>query len=63
MRWLLLFLLASVVFNHVQPWLRKLGLGRIPGDFQVKVGGRDWFFPLGSSVLLSLLVWLLGRLL
>jgi hypothetical protein len=56
MRWLLVFLLACVLFNGLQGWLHKLGLGRLPGDFSVTVRGRRWYFPLASSVVLAALV-------
>ena len=61
MRWLLVFLLASVVFNGLHGWLRKIGLGKLPGDFKFRLGGREWFVPLGSSLVLSLLAMLVGR--
>jgi hypothetical protein len=61
MRWLLITLAAFVVFNSLRGWLEKIGLGRLPGDFSVRVAGRDWYFPFGSAVLLSLLGWLIGR--
>jgi hypothetical protein len=62
MRWLLIFLLAFLLFSGLQQWLRKIGLGRLPGDFRFRLGGRDWYVPLGSSLLLSLLALGLGRL-
>lgn len=62
MRWLLVFLLAFVLFNGLRGWLERIGLGKLPGDFSVRIGGRDVFVPLGSSVLLSLLAMLVGLL-
>jgi len=62
MRWLLVFLLASVVFNGLHDWLRKIGLGKLPGDFSFRMGGRDWYVPLASSLVLSLLGMLIGLL-
>lgn len=62
MRWLLVLLLAFLLFNGLQGWLRKIGLGRLPGDFSFKVRGRDWYVPLGSSVVLSVLAMLIGLL-
>ena len=52
-RWLIVMFLALVIFSGLRPWLEKVGLGRLPGDFRFRLGGRDWFVPLGSSVLLS----------
>jgi hypothetical protein len=42
--------------------LRKLGLGQLPGDFRFRLFGRDWFIPLTSTVLLSLVCALIARL-
>ena len=39
------------------------GVGRLPGDFRVPVRGRVYYIPLASTVVLSLLVWGLSRLL
>jgi hypothetical protein len=61
-RWLLVFLLAFLVFNGLSAWLRKIGLGKLPGDFSFRLGGRDWYVPLASSLLLSLLAMLIGQL-
>ncbi|HEV7913422.1 MAG TPA: DUF2905 family protein, partial [Albitalea sp.] len=33
-RWLIVIFLALLIFNGLQPWLAKLGLGRLPGDFR-----------------------------
>jgi hypothetical protein len=60
MRWLLVFLLACLVFNGLHGWLRRIGLGRLPGDFRFRVRGRDWYVPLASSVVLSVLAMLIG---
>ncbi|CAD5374192.1 conserved hypothetical protein [Rubrivivax sp. A210] len=62
MRWLLVFLLACLLFNGLQGWLRKIGLGRLPGDFSFRLRGRDWYVPLASSVVLSVLMMAVGYL-
>ena len=63
MRWLIVFLLAFVLFNGLAGWLRKIGLGRLPGDFSFVWRGRERFVPLASSVLLSLIAMAIGALL
>lgn len=60
MRWLLVFLLAFLVFNGLRGWLQRLGLGRLPGDFSLRIFGRELYVPLASSLLLSLLAALIG---
>ena len=59
--WLIVVFLALVLINGLTPWLRKLGLGRLPGDFHFRLFGRDWFIPLASTVLLSLVISLLVK--
>ncbi|MGL6109699.1 MAG: DUF2905 family protein [Rubrivivax sp.] len=60
MRWLLVFLLAFLIFGGLKAWLARIGLGRLPGDFSFRLGGREWFVPLASSALLSLLAMAIG---
>jgi hypothetical protein len=47
------------------PWLTKLGLGRLPGDFRYEKDGFTFYFPLTTgvvvSIVLSLLLWLLRK--
>jgi hypothetical protein len=62
MRWLLIFLLSFVLFNGLAAWLRRIGLGRLPGDFSVRWRGREIQVPLASSLVLSMLAMLVGLL-
>ena len=60
MRWLLVFLVAFLLFNGLHRLLSRIGLGRLPGDFRIRIRGRDWYFPLASSAVLSLVVGLIA---
>ncbi len=62
-RWLVVIFLALMIFSGLRPWLEKVGLGKLPGDFRFRFAGREWFIPLTSSVLLSLLALLVARFL
>ncbi len=62
MRWLIVFLLAFLIFNGLRGWLTRIGLGRLPGDFSFRLRGREWYVPLASSLLLSLIAALIGAL-
>jgi hypothetical protein len=62
MRWLLVFVLACIVFNGLKGWLGRIGLGRLPGDFSLRFRGREWYFPVASSLLLTFLAMLIGAL-
>ena len=61
MRWLLTFLLASILLSGLWPYLKRLGIGKLPGDFSFKAFGKEWFFPLGSALLFSGLFWLVAH--
>lgn len=54
LRWLIVVLLILILFNGLQPWLQKLGFGRLPGDFRFRLFGRDFFLPVASTLLLSM---------
>ena len=62
MRWLIVFLLAFLVFLGLADWLRRIGLGRLPGDFSFRFRGREWHLPIASSLLLSLIAMAIGAL-
>jgi hypothetical protein len=62
MRWLIVFLLSFLVFQGLAGWLKRFGLGRLPGDFSFRWRGREWHVPLASSLLLSLLAMGIGAL-
>jgi hypothetical protein len=57
--------IAAVLLGVLWPWLAKLGLGRLPGDFHVQREGFSFFFPLTTSLIVSIVVmlilWLLRR--
>ena len=62
-RWLFVVFIALLLFSGLRTWLEKLGLGRLPGDFRFRFLGREWFVPLASSVVLSLLAMGIAKLL
>lgn len=62
MRWLIVFVLASLVFSGLKGWLQKIGLGRLPGDFTLRWRGRELYLPIASSLVFSLLAMLVGLL-
>jgi hypothetical protein len=53
MRWLIVFLLAFLLFNGLRGWLQRIGLGRLPGDIDLRIAGREVYLPFTSSILLS----------
>jgi len=57
--------LVIVVIGLAWPWLSKLPLGRLPGDFVLDKPGFKFFFPLTTmiivSIVVSILMWLFRR--
>jgi hypothetical protein len=63
LRWLLVLFLALMLISWLQPFLAKLGFGRLPGDLRFRLFGRDWSVPLTSTILLSAIVALISKFL
>lgn len=63
MKWFIAVVIALVLFSGLQPLLRRMGIGRLPGDLNFRLFGREWSIPITSTIVLSLAVALLARLL
>jgi hypothetical protein len=57
----LVLLLAGLAW----PWLSKLPFGRLPGDFGVERENFSFYFPLATSIVVSIvisvLIWLFRK--
>jgi len=62
-KWLLTILIALAVLAFATPWLERLGVGRLPGDFRFTARGRVYYLPIASTLLFCAVAWLIGRLL
>ncbi|GGH52797.1 hypothetical protein GCM10010975_07750 [Comamonas phosphati] len=60
-RWLIVIFLALLLINGLHAWLERIGLGRLPGDFRFRLFGREFFLPVASTVVLSLVAALIAR--
>jgi Protein of unknown function (DUF2905) len=64
-RWLIIPGVVLILAGLLSPWLAKLGLGRLPGDIVMERDGFRLYFPLTTSILisvvLSLILWFLNR--
>jgi hypothetical protein len=49
------------VFASALPWLEKLGIGRLPGDFRFSIFGKKILLPFASTILISLMAFLVAR--
>lgn len=62
-RWVFTIFIVLMVFSALLPWLEKLGIGRLPGDVRFKLFGRVFSLPFASTILLSIMVLLIARVL
>ncbi len=62
LRWTLTIFLSVVILSAALPWLQKLGIGRLPGDVRFRLFGRDYMLPFASTILLSLIALVIGKL-
>ncbi len=64
-KWLIILGLVLVALGLLWPLVQKLGLGRLPGDIVIERENFRLYLPLGTSILisvvLSLVLWLIGR--
>lgn len=51
--------LALVILGLLWPWITKLGLGRLPGDIVIERDNFRFYFPLTTSIIISLVLTLL----
>ncbi len=62
-RWIVVIFLSVIVFSTLLPWLEKLGIGRLPGDLRFRLFGRIFSLPFASTILISVVVFLLAKIL
>jgi hypothetical protein len=61
-KWLVTLFVVLAILAVAMPRFASFALGRLPGDLRIPVRGRVLYIPFTSTVLLSLAVWLIGRL-
>jgi hypothetical protein len=62
-RWIIVIFLALVLISWFSPLLQRMGFGKLPGDFRFRLFGREWFIPLATTVILSLIAGVLSKIL
>jgi len=62
LKWLLVLAVGVVIITLLTPWFSRHGLGRLPGDITLNWRGRRIYLPITTTILLSLLLTLFGRL-
>ena len=64
-RALIIIGLVLLVAGIAWPWLSKLPFGRLPGDFTLERENSSFYFPLATSIVVSIvisvLIWLFRK--
>lgn len=62
-KWILTLVVAIFVLGIVAPHLaRFIRFGQLPGDVAFRFRGRNYVFPFTTTLLFSLILWLVSRL-
>lgn len=48
--------IVLIVAGLLWPLIAKLGLGRLPGDIAIKKDGFSFYFPITTSIIVSIVV-------
>lgn len=55
-----------IIIGLLWPYLAKLGLGKLPGDIVIRRDNFNFYFPITTCILISIvltgLFWLAGKL-
>jgi hypothetical protein len=55
-KWLITIGLILLALGVLWPALAKLGLGNLPGDIRVERKGQTFYFPVTTSIIVSLVI-------
>lgn len=51
--------IVLLVLGLIWPWLQKMGLGKLPGDIVIQKDNFRLYFPITTSIIISLVLTLL----
>lgn len=55
-KWLIIAGVVLILVGLAWPWLSRLGIGQLPGDIYIERKGFSLFFPITTSIVVSLLL-------
>lgn len=64
-KWLVIVGILFILVGVAWPWLSRLGLGHLPGDIYFERKGFSFYFPITTSIIvsvvLSILIWIFRK--
>lgn len=58
-RLLIVLGLVIALIGVLWPWLSKIPFGRLPGDLRIERPGGSFYFPIATSIVISIVISLL----
>ena len=55
-KWLVIIGIIFILAGVAWPWLSRLGIGHLPGDISIQRKGFSFYFPITSSIVISLVL-------
>lgn len=55
-KWLVIIGVIFILVGVAWPWLSKLGIGHLPGDIYIERKGFSFYFPVTTSIVISLVL-------
>ena len=53
---LIILVILILVIGLLYPYIKKLGLGQLPGDLMFKSGNSTFFFPIVTCIIISVVL-------
>ena len=53
---ILLIGISLIIIGVLYPYIKKLGLGQLPGDILFKTGNTTFFFPIITCIIISIVL-------
>ena len=54
--------ILMLVIGLLYPYIKKLGLGQLPGDIMFKSGNSTFFFPIVTCIIISVVLTIIFNL-
>ena len=54
--------IVLLVIGLLYPYIKKLGLGQLPGDIMFKSGNSTFFFPIVTCIIISIVLTIIFNL-
>ena len=54
--------IVILVIGVLYPYIKKLGLGQLPGDIMFKSGNSTFFFPIVTCIIISVVLTIIFNL-